>query len=419
MSVLITGALAGGFMFLLVYDLLRLIEKSKREALVGGMVAGLLLSFSGQLIQSSVVVMADAPALLWAVISAWCLVRYAHSRHNAWIAAAAFTLALSAITRWIYGTLAIPWGVFCIYHWGWRIRPRMVLIAVISGGVVILLQLAHTRQNPDSLVRHAWVENWSIRNAFERDFVNPDGTFHYELSISRYYANAVRDGYYIHAIFFPLIAGGVVRILLDRRRSLSALILLCGWFVATYGFLIGIPYQNIRFSLAFYPAVTALAGIGMVYLWKQLDRLPALGFTAQGAIVLAMLVAVSSTYRAGKIEIARIASIKNADLQAIQWADENIPEANADVYTLELWLMMQRYASRLNALQIYYETPESLAAYSAENSGRATYVLLNLWSIENQWVGKAPWTALHWLEENRDLQHIGRYGNYHLWQVNP
>ncbi|HLA43755.1 MAG TPA: phospholipid carrier-dependent glycosyltransferase, partial [Aggregatilineales bacterium] len=92
MSVLITGALAGGFMFLLVYDLLRLIEKSKREALVGGMVAGLLLSFSGQLIQSSVVVMADAPALLWAVISAWCLVRYAHSRHNAWIAAAAFTL---------------------------------------------------------------------------------------------------------------------------------------------------------------------------------------------------------------------------------------------------------------------------------------------------------------------------------------
>jgi hypothetical protein len=77
---------------------------------------------------------------------------------------------------------------------------------------------------------------------------------------------------------------------------------------------------------------------------------------------------------------------------------------------------MQHYAPNLNALQIYYETPESLAAHSF--SEHPTYLLLNLWSIENQWIGKAPYLAYHWMNQHIGLTYLGQHGNYHLWRVN-
>jgi hypothetical protein len=110
--------------------------------------------------------------------------------------------------------------------------------------------------------------------------------------------------------------------------------------------------------------------------------------------------------------------VKNADVAAVHWAGTMIPEDEADVYTLSLWLMMQQYEPRLTALQIFYETPDSLAETFEESPTHPRYVLLNLWAIENQWTGKDPWIAYHWLDEHPGLTHLGRHGNYHLLRVN-
>ena len=414
-----TGALTGGLSFLLVYDLLRLIDWPERAAMIAGTLAGLLVTFCGQLLQSSVVVMADAPALFWITLSAWSLTRYA-ARIEAtsaryWLMLAALALAMAGITRWLYLLLALPWGLFCLQAWGWRIRFRHLLMATAAGMLIVIPQMIHTWQNPDALVGHSWLQNWSPGNALRRDFVNVDGTFHYADVVAEFYASAAWDGFYIHVIFLPLMGLGIVSLLRMPRRSAPAVILLLGWIVASYGFLAGIPYQNIRFSLAFFPPLAALAGIGLASLWRMLSRWPALGWAAQGAMLLAVAVALSITYAGAENEVTRFAEIKNADVAAVHWAAASIPEAEADVYTLGLWLMMQQYEPRLNALQIYYETPESLAA--TVDGSRPTYLLLNLWSIENQWVGKEPWIAYHWLDDHHGLNNLGRHGNYHLLRV--
>lgn len=422
MSILVMSSLAGCAVFLLLVDLLRLVGWRSKEAVIAGSTASLVVVLGGQFLQSSVVIMADAPSLLWATLSAWCLVRYALSimdgqkrlRSDLWISVSALLLAWAGITRWHYLLLVIPWGLFCLHSWRRRTCWRHLLIAAACASLILIPQYAHSRQNPASFTDHQWLRGWSLANATQRDVINPDGTFHYKKTIAEFYASTVWEGYFLHRWFVPLILIGLGVAL--RWRSLPILILLIGWAVVTYGFLIGIPYQNLRFALAFFVPLAGLVGIGMAMLWRWLDRLPILGWSAQGLLVLASVLALYTTYEAGEREVNRFAQIKNADLAAVEWAVGNIPEQDAEVYSLNLWLMMQHYAPTLNARQIFYETPETLQ--ERLRMGKPTYLLLNIWDIEHQWVGKELWYTYHWLAGQRGLQPIGRYGNYHLLRVN-
>ncbi len=471
MGVVVAGALTGGLTYLLVNGLLSLIQWPHPRA--AALVSALLVTFSGQVLQSSVVIMADIPALCWAVFSAWCLARYARTSRRPWILVSALTVTLAGITRWVYLLLVLPWTGYALLYlkpaptvqrfrddsrpFSGRHRSRWSLVpaptvypstvrreavknALFAAGVgllILLPQLVYSRQNPAALENHGWLQNWSLRHATQKDFVTPDGTFHYSRSISHFYARAVWDGYFIHWIMLPLMIIGVLALLYHMRQTASVTLLLSGWIGVEYGFLIGIPYQNIRFSLAFFVPLTVLAGIGISALLNLLNSpLRKLEGQAVGAgtserserylpkkgresginaalLFLILSLPLYSTYTAGKNEIHRMIGLKNADLNTIKWVQQTIPEG--DIYTLDLWLMMQHYAPELHVKQIYYETPESLAQQFP--SERPSYVLLNLWAIENQWVGKAPWIAYHWLNDHQGLTRIGRYGNYTLLRV--
>lgn len=435
-GVVVMGALTGSLTYLLVVELLDLIDWPHKTP--AALISALLVTFSGQVLQSSVVLMADIPALCWAVFSAWCLVRYTGTSRRFWLVASALTLALAGITRWVYLLLVLPWAGYT--RSGLKPAPT-VLLAVGVGLLILLPQLVYSRQNPAALENHGWLQNWSLRHVTQKDFVTPDGTFHYPRSISHFYARAAWDGYFIHGVMFPVMIIGVVTLLYHIRQTASVMLLLLGWIGVEYGFLIGIPYQNIRFSLAFFVPLAVLAGIGITALFhflrsplhyarslntfntglqpgEAIHRAEARRLS-HGNVILTLLLFVIlslplySTYAAGKNEIHRMIGLKNADLNTIKWVQQTIPEG--DIYTLDLWLMMQHYAPELHVKQIYYETPESLAQQFP--SERPTYVLLNLWAIENQWVGKAPWIAYHWLEKHQGLTRIGRYGNYTLLRV--
>jgi hypothetical protein len=74
-----------------------------------------------------------------------------------------------------------------------------------------------------------------------------------------------------------------------------------------------------------------------------------------------------------------------------------------------------QYYTPFDVHEIYYETPQTLA----ENwqHGRIDYLLINVWQIENQWEGREPQIAYHWLRDERGLTLIERYGNYTLFRV--
>ncbi|MCI0711447.1 MAG: phospholipid carrier-dependent glycosyltransferase [Chloroflexi bacterium] len=417
---IVCSALASSFMFLLVNGLSKQLDWKRLDAAVTGIVAALLLMFSAQFLQSSVVVMSDAPAVMWAILSAWSLVEYVHhldqSTAYRWLLLTSFALGMAGITRWIYFLLALPWALYVLPDWGWRIRWRDGLIAVFPAGFILLLQLLHSSSTPDAFYTHDWLQDWNIAHAAQRDFVNADGTFHYGNPVSLFYLHTIRDNYYVSEYLLPLFLLGASMLLWRFRHVQGIILLLGGWFAVTYGFLIGIPYENIRFALAFHPVIIIMIALGFGVMWHFLWIRPRLGWLMRIAFLAALFFPLQITYNAGLQRVDEIATAKNKDLAAIEWAKSRILEEHVTVYTLDLWLMMEAYAPQHDIKQIYYETPESLSR--TIDPLQPTYLLLNMWAINNQWLGKEPWIAVQWLHEHHHIVRIGQHGNYTLYRIN-
>jgi len=420
---LMAGAAVSVLTFLLAFELARSSGSSGRFARIAGLVAWAVVAGCGQLIQSSMVIMADAPALMWATLSAWGLVRYGRTRRPGWIALAAFALAWATMTRWQYGGLAPVWAIYVIMqrsiHW------RHIVLAVIVGLITLSPQIAHSIQNPDPLLSHQWVQGWSLTNAFTRDFVTVDGAFHYDQSPAVYYAQPVYYVYFMSPLLIPLVALGMIALFTSSNRGG---VLLFGWIVVQYGFLAGIPYQNIRFALAVFPPLAVLAGIGAAWvlyphplplsLRERGDpRNKGLKPLVQLVTLIVIIYSPLTTLRAAIPMITNFVAIKDADLAAARWIETQIPEPEATVYCLDLLLTMAHYTN-LRPVQIFGLTPEALSDQLAQRT-RPAYAVFNLWTTEHQWVGKSPWIVYHWLIDHPGLTAIGTFGNYTLFRINP
>lgn len=440
--VLVLSAVIPVLAYAFTVDVLPLIGWSKKSGRIAGLTSAFILIFSGQVLQSSVVVMADVPALFWATFSLWALGRYFkkldHKQRHGWIALAAIALAMATITRWLYGVLAIPYAFSCMVWWrgchqegqilAWPPRNsggywRDGMIAVVVGMLVILPQLLHSRSNPVAVIDHAWLRDWNIENALKKEFVTPDGSFTYDDVVARYYAEAAYDGWYVHPIFTAAMGVGFLILLRKtwRNRLAAALfILLVGWAVVAYGFLAGIPYQNVRFSLAYILPLVILAGIGVAAVSEKIGQLSAISIfkpislAARGYIVLGVLIAAELPRPKAQDTVAWLVERKEEDYGAVEWTASTIPDGST-VYVLELWPMMRHYVPQVRTVQIYYETPQSMKQRLSED--RPAYLLLDMWAINHQWTGENPAEIYTTLAEEPGLFRVGRYGNYALYRV--
>jgi hypothetical protein len=351
------------------------------------------------------------------------------------------------MTRWQYAALALPWGLVCLWLWHkqgvWRQRWKHGALGVGVGLFLLTPQIIYTAQHPDPAFSHEWLQGWSPANAFGRDFVTADGTFHYDLSIGAYYLAPLTSPYYLNTLFVPLIAFGAIFVVVTicysgaRRRPNASLevrteflpsekgsvtkaptpitILLFGWVIMQYGFLAGIPYQNIRFPLSFFPPLIVLGGLGLAWLLSSLARL-------QTPLRIGLIAVVVGTITYGLITTGSVASglisgfvaNKDRDLAAVRWAESLILEPSATIYTLDLALTVEHY-STLRPVQIYYETPTSMAARLPGDL--PAYALFNVSATENQWQGKTPWLIYHWLLDQPGMSEIGQYNVYTLYRV--
>jgi hypothetical protein len=116
---------------------------------------------------------------------------------------------------------------------------------------------------------------------------------------------------------------------------------------------------------------------------------------------------------AARVTIDPFIANQQRDKDTARWAAEQLPEEGI-VYTFGLTLTLKHYTN-LNAAEIYYESPETLA--ERWQRGQDDYLLLNVWNIENQWAGREPQLAFHWLRDSRGLVELGRYGNFTLFRV--
>jgi hypothetical protein len=398
----------------LLAPLVYVLARQMGSGISGGLVAAVVMGICGQAIQSSLVIMADIPALFWATLSAVLLWLYQANplrpRSTAVTAVAAFTLALACISRWLYLALLIPWAIVLLLAWNGRIRWRASLFAIVAALLIFLPQLAYSRTNPYPVLNHAWVEGWSPANIFRQTFNNVDGHFEYATINALYYAKPFYDAYYLAPVFTPFLLLGLWRLL--REKRFAALLMLLTWILLPYIFLAGIPYQNIRFPLIVFPAVAILAGCGLEYAAQFIGRFtrPRYAYTA-----FSVLIIFGAVYSLD-VDVHTIRDFiahQQEDKQVAAWAGERVP-AGATIYTFGLTLTLQHYTS-LNVRELFYETPTTLN--QKWTPGQADYLLLNIWNIENQWVGLDPQFDYHWLRDIRGIIRLGKNGYYTLYRI--
>ncbi len=405
---LVAGAAVSVLAFLITVEAALQMGQTARFARLAGLVAWAVVAVCGQLIQSSMVIMADAPGLMWASLSAWSLLIYGRTRRSRWIALSAFALGWAVMTRWQYVSLALPWALYIILS-----RPfvfRHAALAVAVGLVTLSPQIAHTMQNPDPFIRHEWLQGWSASNALMHDFVTADGTFHYEQSPALYYAQPLYDVYYMSPLLLPLLLIGLA--LLARR---TLLMVLFGWSIVQYGFLAGIPYENIRFALALFPPVAVCVGLGAAWLLVDLKGFAGLRFVVRPVVSLVIVYSLLATLRASMPIINDFVAAKDRDLASARWVEKQVPEADATVYCLDLLLTMEHY-TRLHPVQIYDMTTDTLS-HDLQHS-QPGYAVFNVWTTEHQWRGESPWIIYHWLLDHPGMSEIGTFGSYTLYRIN-
>jgi hypothetical protein len=282
------------------------------------------------------------------------------------------------------------------------------LLATAVGLITLAPQIAHTMQNPDPLVGHAWLQGWSASNALAHDFVTPDGTFHYEQSPALYYAQPLYSVYYMSPLLLPFLLIGLV--LLVRH---SVLIVALGWGVIQYGFLAGIPYENIRFALAIFPPLAVCVGLGASWLVTSWKASPRVRLVVASVATLVIVYGLLTTLRSSVPIISNFVAAKDSDLASARWIEQQIPEPDALIYCLDILLTMEHYTT-LRPVQIYEMTTADLDKRLTHPS----YAVFNVWTTEHQWRGKSPWIIYHWLLDNPGMTEIGKFGNYTLYRIN-
>jgi hypothetical protein len=118
-------------------------------------------------------------------------------------------------------------------------------------------------------------------------------------------------------------------------------------------------------------------------------------------------------WTSANILITSFINNQQQDKLAAVWMSEKVP-AGSTVYSFGLTLTLQHYTA-LKVYELYNETPQTLA--QKWQRGHQEYLVLNLWNIENQWVGSNLELNYYWLRDQRGLIRLDKYDNYVLFKI--
>jgi 4-amino-4-deoxy-L-arabinose transferase-like glycosyltransferase len=403
---LLMGALVPIFTILLARELFR-----ADEALP--LLAGAIVIVSGQLWQSSVVVMADTTGLALATFSAWCLARYASGGRGVWLIAASAALAYAMLARWIYGIVAVPFAAYVLL----ARRPRrwhdgaVVVLALVVAALVLiptvgppLVGLLSHPDEPAAFAGNFQVYSWSPLNALRHDFFTADGHLEYALPNGVYYAIAPAN----LAFFGPLLAVWIVVGLFAARHWPRATVLLVvGWAASVFLFHAGAPWQNFRFTLAYLPPLAILAAAGLLLAWRRASRPLRLLVAACAAVGL--LLCAGSAVRL----VERFIDTKNQELSLVHWVQAQTPP-DAQLMTFGPTLAFRHYSS-MPTFDLFDLRPADI--YDILSNPAPHYLLVDEASVEDQWLDQPPSTNFHLLRDGPGLEWLGSDGSYTLYRV--
>jgi len=409
----IAGAAAVALIALLIRDLALLERRTPEQAMIAGLIAGGVALSGGQYTQWSVSAMADAPALLWALLAVWALVRWAGAVRLHWLLLAGMALAAAISTRWMYVVLVPAYALFVLAADLGEQEPairsvrglvRSVVVFLIAVLIGVLPQVWLSRVASGEIARSHWISEWSLLNAFRRTFTSSDGQATYPLPIGLFYLRAFGSPRMLSPLFWLLLPFGLWA--LWRWRMWRAAMLLLSWGGLVSILLAGLPYQNARYTLAQIPVVAGVAGLGATWVWGALPwlRRPLALFCLIGVLI-------GSWYGLGIVQ--EMAARQQSDRATARWVEQSLP-AGAHLLAFELTLTLQHETS-LDVRELY---GISIAQLEAEVAlPRPLFLLVETSKLRRQWAGTALEGSYVWLRDGPGLSELGRMNGYALYRV--
>ena len=411
---LASGVAVPGFTVLLAAEIAKDDRRSaaNRHRLLVPLVAGLIVAATGQLLQSSLVVMADTLGLAAATAGAWALLRYRRSGEPVWLAIAAGAFAWATITRWIYGLVAVPFAAASLILLARRPR-RMALrhgvgaaavAAIILGPVLVPAIAGLVAGGNAAFAGDLQVYSWSPLNALRRVFTTGDGMLSYGLPNGLYYAIAPASWWYWSPALALLVLPGVWTV---WRRPAMPGGLIAAWAAIVYAFHAGAPWQNPRFALAYLPPLAILAALG----YAELQ--PTAHIQVRRAATIVLVAGLALAAAGSAVLTARFIERKQNDVATVHWTESRAPR-NAQLLTFGLTATFHRYG-RLETLDLSEVGSPKIAELVSD--GRPTLVLLDGADLAQQWTGRPPWQNYRALRDGPGLAPLGARDGYTLFVV--
>jgi 4-amino-4-deoxy-L-arabinose transferase-like glycosyltransferase len=383
--------------------------------------AGLLAASTGQLWQSSIVVMADTSGLAGAALGMWALARYGRRGGARWLLLAAAALAFAMLSRWIYGLLALPAAAYVLWiltagpDRGWK-RAGLHAAGALAVALLVLSpmlasaapRLAGGQQAATGFAGSFDVYRWNPANALRREFMTTDGRLSYRLPNGLYYALSPAHRYYFTPLMAVCILPGLAALRRHPRRP-AAWLLAAGWAAVVFVFHAGAAWQNFRFTLAYLPPMAILAAIGLDAVTL---RWPARPHPRLAAVVLAVgLLAMA----AGGTHLTRgYITRKHDDLQIVRAVETQLP-SGARLLAFGLTSTLRHYSPGLDVLELYDFPPQALP--NALQGPTHVYLLANVASLETQWHDEPLGASYRLLRDRYGLQVLDSPMPYTLFRV--
>lgn len=369
-----------------------------------GLVAAAATVISGQLVFSSVVVMADMAAAFWLTLSAWLLIRFVRSPAS-WflVTAAAAAGAAGVVTRWAT-VLALPaFAVLCIMMLRRCSRRRLaVLTALVAALLVALPQLMLSASGKDGGLA-GYFAGWSPLNMFLRAYESEEG-------LTRYlFPNGV---FYLAPWWHPGLMPPTMGILalpglitLWSRRHFKTILFLGLWMSVPYLFFVGIPHQNLRYCLTMWVPAAILTAVGIIELWRRPAwRIP---------ITCLLLVSLLGSVAWNGMRWDRFFGAQSDIKTMARHLDDLLP-SDAVILSFEATLTLDHYTD-VEVRELYSMDTEELKACTDHHN--PVWVVANPERIDTQWRNLTPWHNLQWLRTHRRLTVVEEHGQWTVFSV--
>lgn len=403
-----SGSLCAGFVYLLAYELLS--EENEELRKKTSFYAGWIAVFIPLLVKSSIVLMSDTLALMFASWSIWQIVKYTDSQKLKHLIFAAVTLSLAVMTRYGYALLVIPILIFIIYtsvknKFNARSLIKDILISALLGLIIFLPQLYYIIQKgiPNFHTEGGigiWPAMWSPLNFFRKDFTTFDGTMHYKMWNALYNISPVFHPFYLSVFGIAFIAG---LYLLIRKKKYKLLILTSGWFLVYYIFFTGGPYQALRFLISFLPVMVILPAFGLAELnikesYKKIY------------IYLGLVVFIAFIF----YHMRGFSEQKDKEFEVVSWVNANIPDSST-VFAFDVTLAVNHY-SKIKADELFNNKQDELKN-KIDSSAYDVYFILPVETIKTQWKGLPLEKKYDFITNNYPLQTAGTVNKFTILKL--